>query len=261
MTVVLVHGNPETPAVWAPLVEAWGRDDVMCLNLPGFGCPRPAGFAATKEDYLAWLIAELEARAEPVHLVGHDWGGGLVGRLAMVRPDLLVSWASDALGLFHPRYVWHDAARIWQTPGEGEALISVMLDIPLAERTAGFAALGIPEASAAVLASAADAEMGACVLSLSLRHPARHGRVGNGGGGGDGTAWPVPPCHRGPLCRHGYGGARRGGDHGRHGGRARGTGSLVDARGPSRRSSGARGLGVRPLMSPVSRGGMRGGER
>ena len=166
MTVVLVHGNPETPAVWAPLVEAWGRDDVMCLNLPGFGCSRPAGFAATKEDYLAWLIAELEARAEPVHLVGHDWGGGLVGRLAMVRPDLLVSWASDALGLFHPRYIWHDAARIWQTPGEGEALISAMLDIPLAERTAGFAALGIPEASAAVLASAADAEMGACVLSL-----------------------------------------------------------------------------------------------
>ena len=166
MAVVLVHGNPETPVVWAPLVDAWGRDDVRCLQLPGFGCPRPAGFAATKEDYLAWLEDELGALGEPVHLIGHDWGGGLVGRLAMVRPDLLRSWASDALGLFHPRYVWHDAAQIWQTPIEGEALIAAMLDIPLVERAAGFAALGIPASSATQLADAADAVMGECILAL-----------------------------------------------------------------------------------------------
>jgi pimeloyl-ACP methyl ester carboxylesterase len=166
MPVVLVHGNPETPAVWTPLVEAWGRDDVVCLNLPGFGCDRPAGFGATKEEYLAWLVGELEAMGEPVHLVGHDWGGGLVGRLAMVRPDLVATWASDALGLFHPRYVWHEAAQVWQTPGEGEALIAAMLDIPLAERSAGFAALGIPEPTATQLAEAADAVMGECILAL-----------------------------------------------------------------------------------------------
>ena len=166
MPVVLVHGNPETPAVWAPLVEAWGRDDVVCLNLPGFGCDRPDGFGATKEEYLAWLAGELEAMDEPVHLVGHDWGGGLVGRLAMVRPDLVATWASDALGLFHPRYVWHHAAQVWQTPGEGEALIAAMLDIPLAERSAGFVALGIPEPTATELAEAADAVMGECILAL-----------------------------------------------------------------------------------------------
>lgn len=166
MTVVLLHGNPEIPALWDPLLEAWGRDDVVCPQLPGFGCPRPAGFGATKEDYLAWLVAELEAMGSPVHIVGHDWGGGLVGRLAMVRPDLVASWASDALGLFHPRYVWHDAAQAWQTPGDGEALIEAMLGIPLEERTAGFEALGIPAASAGVLAEAADAVMGGCILDL-----------------------------------------------------------------------------------------------
>jgi pimeloyl-ACP methyl ester carboxylesterase len=32
MTVVLVHGNPETDAVWDPLVELLGRDDVVRLN-------------------------------------------------------------------------------------------------------------------------------------------------------------------------------------------------------------------------------------
>jgi hypothetical protein len=43
MTVVLVRGNPETDAVWDPLVEALGRDDVVRLSRPGFGAPLPDG--------------------------------------------------------------------------------------------------------------------------------------------------------------------------------------------------------------------------
>ena len=35
MTVVLVHGNPETEAIWGPLVDALGRDDVVRLSPPG----------------------------------------------------------------------------------------------------------------------------------------------------------------------------------------------------------------------------------
>src|SRR5690606_26190024 len=38
MTAVFVHGVPETPEVWDPLVAALGRDDVARLQLPGFGC-------------------------------------------------------------------------------------------------------------------------------------------------------------------------------------------------------------------------------
>jgi hypothetical protein len=34
MTVVLVHGNPETEAIWGPLVDALGRDDVVRLISP-----------------------------------------------------------------------------------------------------------------------------------------------------------------------------------------------------------------------------------
>jgi pimeloyl-ACP methyl ester carboxylesterase len=41
MTVVLVHGNPETDAIWGPLVDALGRDDVVLLSPPGFGAPLP----------------------------------------------------------------------------------------------------------------------------------------------------------------------------------------------------------------------------
>ena len=35
MTVVLVHGNPETEAIWGPLVDALGRDDVVRLSPAG----------------------------------------------------------------------------------------------------------------------------------------------------------------------------------------------------------------------------------
>jgi pimeloyl-ACP methyl ester carboxylesterase len=47
MGVVLVHGNPETAAVWEPLRAALGRDDVVCLSPPGFGAPVPDGWEAT----------------------------------------------------------------------------------------------------------------------------------------------------------------------------------------------------------------------
>jgi pimeloyl-ACP methyl ester carboxylesterase len=73
MGVVLVHGNPETAAVWSPLVAALGRDDVICLSPPGFGAPIPDRWGATVEEYREWLIGELEVLGRPVDLVGHDW--------------------------------------------------------------------------------------------------------------------------------------------------------------------------------------------
>ena len=89
MAVVLVHGNPETPIIWEPFVAALGRDDVHTPQLPGFGCPTPAGFGATKEEYAAWLegeVATVAASSGPVDLVGHDWGGCLVPYVAARRP-------------------------------------------------------------------------------------------------------------------------------------------------------------------------------
>ena len=80
MTVVLVHGNPETDAIWGPLVDALGRTDVVRLSPPGFGAPLPDDFAATYTAYRDWLATELARFPEPVDLVGHDWGGGHVLR-------------------------------------------------------------------------------------------------------------------------------------------------------------------------------------
>src|SRR6476659_1638339 len=102
MTAVFVHGNPETDAVWSPLLAELGRSDVVALSPPGFGAPVPPDFGATADEYVAWLVAELETIGEPVDLVGHDWGANHAFRLASQRPDLLRSWCIDTAGTFAP---------------------------------------------------------------------------------------------------------------------------------------------------------------
>jgi pimeloyl-ACP methyl ester carboxylesterase len=142
------------------------RNDVVSLQLPGFGIPTPAGFGATREEYVSWLISELEGIGEPVDLVGHDWGGALAARVACLRPDLLRSWVCDVTGLIHPKYVWHDFAQIWQTAGAGEQFFADTLATPAQTRVELYVSLGMTPDIAAELVAAGDAEMGRCVLAL-----------------------------------------------------------------------------------------------
>jgi pimeloyl-ACP methyl ester carboxylesterase len=78
-TVLLVHGFPDTSAVWNPVAEALALDyHVVTYDVRGAGksdVPRP------RSAYrLELLVADLEAVIDatspgrPVHLVGHDWG-------------------------------------------------------------------------------------------------------------------------------------------------------------------------------------------
>ncbi len=174
MTVVFVHGNPETEALWGPLVDALGRDDVARLSPPGFGSPLPDDFPATYLDYRDWLEGELEGFDEPIDLVGHDWGGAHVVNVVMHRPELVRSWASDGVGLFDADYVWHDLAQVWQTAGDGEQLVDTMLGGTVQDRAEQMGALGIPPDIATSIAAAQGPEMGRAILSLyrSARQPA-----------------------------------------------------------------------------------------
>lgn len=173
MTVVLLHGNPETDAIWGPLVNALGRDDVVALSPPGFGAPLPDGFPATYLAYRDWLAGELEDIDGPIDLVGHDWSGAHVVNLVMHRPELVRSWASDFVGLFDPEYVWHDLAQVWQTPGDGEDLVETMIGGTVEDRTQQMASLGIPAGIAASIAAAQGPAMGRAILALyrSARQP------------------------------------------------------------------------------------------
>jgi pimeloyl-ACP methyl ester carboxylesterase len=169
MTVVFVHGNPETAAVWDLLADRLaekGYDDQVRLSPPGFGADVPEGFDCTVFAYRDWLIAELEQIGKPVHLVGHDWGGAHVVNVAMARPDLLRSWCTDAIGLFDPDYVWHELAEVWQTPEAGEAALEQMLaDAP--DGIAGrMAEAGMEPDIAARVAAGFDQAMARSILRL-----------------------------------------------------------------------------------------------
>ncbi|HEX5143896.1 MAG TPA: alpha/beta hydrolase [Mycobacterium sp.] len=180
MTVVFVHGNPETSAIWGPLVTELRRNDpgdIVLLSPPGFGAPLADDFGATHTEYRDWLAAELEKFDTPVDLVGHDWGGGHVVSVAMNRPELLHSWVSDVVGVFDEDYVWHDMAQVWQTPGAGEEAVDALMGMPPADRTALLAALGMPEDVTADVGAAFGPQMGRAILALyrSASRPAELG--------------------------------------------------------------------------------------
>lgn len=164
MTAVFVHGVPETPEVWQPLVTHLERPDVALLQLPGFGCALPDGFEPTMYGYADWLAAELDAFDE-VDLVTHDWGGLLSLKVLAGKPANVRSWATD-MGDLSADFRWHDTARTWQTPGEGEALIDGMVGASIPDRAALLAAVGVPEADATAMAGHLDATMGAAILTL-----------------------------------------------------------------------------------------------
>lgn len=171
-TVVLVHGNPETAAIWGPLTAALherGRTAIVALSPPGFGAPVPDGFDPTMDAYADWLVGELTALRETateIDVLGHDWGAGHVYGALARRPDLVRTWIGDIAGVLHTDYVWHDLAQAWQTPDVGEQVVAGFTESSLEDRTALFVGLGLPDGIAAELARGLDAEMGRCILRL-----------------------------------------------------------------------------------------------
>jgi pimeloyl-ACP methyl ester carboxylesterase len=167
MTKMFVHGVPDTPFMWRPLLDALGLEarTVLTPSLPGFGASAPDGFASTKEAYAAWLIGELEKAAKhdgPVDLVGHDWGALLSVHVANARPDLVRSWAV-ANALPDPDYRWHRAARAWQTPLLGEF---AMWSLSFQNVEAALVKGTMPPALAAREAGALDHGMRRAILKL-----------------------------------------------------------------------------------------------
>lgn len=129
MAAFLVHGVADTHDLWDDVLAhlpAGAASEAIAPDLPGFGCPVPDGFTATKEEYLAWLIGRVEeavdATGGPVDLVGHDWGSLLSERLAVERPDLVRTLASGGAAL-EPTYEWHDFAKTWQRPETGIEMV------------------------------------------------------------------------------------------------------------------------------------------
>lgn len=171
MSIVLVHGNPETDAIWGDLVGELadlGATDPILLSPPGFGAPIPEGWGATRVEYRDWLIARLEdvvTGSGPVDLVAHDWGAVHAFGMLAVRPGLVRSWACDCTGLLHPDYDWHDLAQLWLTPEVGEQVIDGMRAMSRDDWIAQMVGQGMAEPAAADVADSFEV-MAECILPL-----------------------------------------------------------------------------------------------
>lgn len=123
-------------------------------------------FQATPAGYRDWLIGELERFGEPTDVLGHDWGGVFVIMVVIDRPDLIRTWASDAVGVLHPGYTWHELAQTWQRPGAGEAWVKRMLDAPRTELAPLLVSRGAAAPVAERVSAGFDTAMGRCILAL-----------------------------------------------------------------------------------------------
>lgn len=162
MTAVFVHGVPDTHRVWNEVIHHLKRTDVVALSLPGFGTEVPAGWGATKEEYVDWLITQLQTFEKPVDLVGHDWGALLTYRAVSLRSDLVRTWAAGGAPLDED-YTWHDAAQAWQTPEVGEQVMQMMTPEATAQ---ALSQAGLTPAQAQEVAHHMDATMKDCILKL-----------------------------------------------------------------------------------------------
>lgn len=163
--ILFVHGVPDTPFLWGPLIKALGLkpDQWKAPALPGFGSPVPDGFSRTKDAYAEWLIDQMEDIGQPVNIVGHDWGALLTLRACSLRPDLVESWCVTN-AVIDSKYSGHRMARMWATPLLGELVMTGMRDRQKLE--AALFEGGMPADMAAHEAPLVDRTMRQSILKL-----------------------------------------------------------------------------------------------
>ena len=140
MTVVLVHGNPETDAVGI----RWWRSSagMMWCGFPrrvSVHLCRTVGHVLEYRD--GWSELTVRRSGRPGRARLGRWPRDQCGD-ASTR--LVRSWASDIIGVFDPDYVWHELARVWQTPGDGEVLVETMMGGTVQHRADQLGGLGSP---------------------------------------------------------------------------------------------------------------------
>ena len=99
--VLLLHGFPQNLAMWArvaPMIVAAGYT-VVCSDLRGYGDSSKPLCAPDRSNYTFRAMGRDQVRLMELlghprfHVVGHDRGGRTAHRMALDRPDVLLSLA------------------------------------------------------------------------------------------------------------------------------------------------------------------------
>jgi pimeloyl-ACP methyl ester carboxylesterase len=97
--VVMLHGFPETSAMWSPLIELLADQGyrVVAFDQRGYSpSARPRGVESYSIPQLvddAFAVAKAAGLSQ-FHLIGHDWGAAVGWAAVMSRPESLYSWTS-----------------------------------------------------------------------------------------------------------------------------------------------------------------------
>ena len=131
MSVVLVHGNPETAAIWDPSAR---RARARRRRRPVAAGLRRAGARGLRRDLrrlprLARRRARGDGRADRPRRPRLGRWPRPARRRHATRPDPVVGDRHRRRA--DPDYVWHDMAQVWQTPGDGEAAVEMMSALPV----------------------------------------------------------------------------------------------------------------------------------
>ncbi len=133
--VLLLHGWPDTGALWDGVVADLVAAGRRCLTPDLRGCGRSGKPTEVGRYAMAELVGDVvtlieAAGAGPLTLVGHDWGAALAWVVATYRPDLVRSLVAVSVG--HPsafrsggfeqlRRSWYTL--LFQFEGLGEAVL------------------------------------------------------------------------------------------------------------------------------------------
>ncbi|GAB4351113.1 MAG: alpha/beta hydrolase [Candidatus Abyssubacteria bacterium] len=125
--LLCLHGNPTSSYLWRHLGEGLKeRSRVIAPDLPGHGDSELGSRAGTWEEMVQFVerfAVALDVRQFDLAL--HDWGGLIGFRWLFDYPSRLRNLRRLVIGntgfFYTDSSAWHSLAKIWRTPGEGEA--------------------------------------------------------------------------------------------------------------------------------------------
>jgi pimeloyl-ACP methyl ester carboxylesterase len=97
--VILLHGFPESSIEWEALIKIAADSNYRVLAFDQRGYSPNARPSEVSEYHINKLTEDVFAVADAVgfntfHLVGHDWGAGIGWKVAMDKPERIITWTA-----------------------------------------------------------------------------------------------------------------------------------------------------------------------